>query len=162
LQKRSIIIIGSVVFAISLILRFGIIALTPGAGRYIDIDIYRCSGALVKSGVNPWDFSACPEIREKLRENSEVEWVKESQDRWNFYVSGNLPLNLLYFAGIDLVSHSSLWYRIVFAVQDSLCSVLIFIFVLFHWLGMGPSLVLQRRNLRRIVIIEILWECSVV
>jgi hypothetical protein len=121
------------VFAISLLLRLGIIAFTPGAGRYIDIDIYRCSGALVKSGVNPWDFSAGPEIRAKLRENSEVEWVKESQERWNFYVSGNLPFNLLYFAAIDMVSHSSLWYRIVFAVQDSLCSVLIFIFVLFHW-----------------------------
>ncbi len=103
-------------FAISLILRLGIIALTPGADRYIDIDIYRCSGALVKSGVNPWDFSASPEIREKPRENSEVERVKESQERWNFYFSGNLPFNLLYFAGIDLVP----WDFHIFTIIETL------------------------------------------
>ncbi len=80
MQKRSIFAVGLVVFAISLILRLGVIALTPGADRYIDIEILRCSGALVKSGVNPWDFSAGTEIRAKLRENSEVEWVKESQE----------------------------------------------------------------------------------
>jgi len=81
LQKRSILAVGLVVFAISLILRLGIVALTPGAYRYIDIDIYRRSGALVKSGVNPWDFSASPQIRAKLRENSEADPVSNRDSK---------------------------------------------------------------------------------
>ena len=37
LQKRSILAVGLVVFAISLILRPGIVALTSGVYRYIDL-----------------------------------------------------------------------------------------------------------------------------
>jgi hypothetical protein len=45
---------------------------------------------------------------------------------------------LLFYGAIDLVSHHPIWWRIVFAVMDSACAVLVMFIVLRHWSNVSP------------------------
>lgn len=147
-------------FLVALIVRLYIVYSSVSHTEYIDLNIYRDGGQLINNGINPYDYKDGVEIRNQLRLDkfSFTSWVSETQERWDFYASGNLPLSLYFYAFIDKVSGgSALVYRLFFALTDSILSALIALmlitygnfkkstFNLFFILGLGalsPCLIL--------------------
>lgn len=124
------------VFILAIGLRTGIILKTPGSDNHIDLTIYINGGQLVAAGINPYDWSSKPEERRMLRLDSIAynPWICESQDRWDFYTSSNLPLSLLFYGAIEsLARGKAIVYRLVFAFMDSILSVVVFLFVARYW-----------------------------
>jgi hypothetical protein len=133
-MKRWIVL--GLVFVVSLSIRYLITVLTPEQNAWIDLSIYIDGGQLVAHGVNPYDFNDEPLLRDSLRTDSIAfnYYVAESQDRWNFYAGSNLPLTLLYFGAIELIAQGDPFiYRVVFAVMDSILSVVLTMFILNYW-----------------------------
>ncbi len=121
-----------VVFLISFFIRYGLIQQTPNANSWIDLSIYIDGGQLVSNGINPYDFSDNIHLRGALRMDTIAYnvYTSETQERWNFYASGNLPLSLLLFGAIDRVAEGDPYiYRLIFALLDSLCVVFMTLFI---------------------------------
>jgi hypothetical protein len=126
------------VFVLSFGVRYIITVLTPERNSWIDLSIYIDGGQLIANGVNPYDFNDNPALRQSLRTDTIAfnPYVSESQDRWNFYSSGNLPLTLLYFGAIEKIAHGDPFiYRLVFSLMDSFLSVLLTIFIFSYWVS---------------------------
>ena len=111
------------IFLLAFVARAVLIYKTPGQHRALDLSIYIDSGQLLSNGVNPYDFSDSPELRHALRTDSvAVGWQCETQERWNYYANGNLPLTLLLFGAIDSISTgNALLYRCIFALSSTPC-----------------------------------------
>ncbi|HET6244977.1 MAG: DUF190 domain-containing protein [Bacteroidetes bacterium] len=108
----------------------------PEQNNFIDLSIYRDGGQLISHGINPYDFNDGKELRNLLRldDVAFVEYVSQSQEVWDFYSSGNLPLSLLFFGAIEKIFNGDpVAYRIVFAFFDSILSSLIVLFLLKFW-----------------------------
>jgi hypothetical protein len=98
-----------------------------------DLEINRNTGALVKAGLNLYDPRDGVLLRKMLREQTHSLTFRLTQANWDYVAGSLLPLNLVYFGAIDLVSHHPLWYRFVQALIDSLFSVVVMAFVLRFW-----------------------------
>jgi len=125
------------VFFLSFGVRFIITVLSPERNVWIDLFIYMDGGQLIANGVNPYDFNDSPSIRDSLR-NDNVAFdphTSQSQDRWNFYASGNLPLSLLYYGAIEQIAQGDAFiYRVAFALMDSILAVVLAMFIFNFWI----------------------------
>jgi len=133
-SKRWILYVS--LFIISFLVRLTAIHDTPQMDKWIDLAIYMDGGQLIVNGVNPYNFLDDMELRDSLRTDTIAYnyFVDETQDRWNFYASGNLPLSLLYFGAIETITQGDAFgYRVAFALADSLLAVMIAVFILHFW-----------------------------
>jgi hypothetical protein len=121
------------VFCAAFAIRMAVIKLTPRGDYFTDLEIYRGSGALILNGVNPYNFSDKIATRSALRQQAHSPFIREDQARWDYYTSGNLPMNLLFFAGVSAISDTPWFHRYTYAFFDSVLSVLIVWFVIRHW-----------------------------
>ena len=114
-------------FLFTFLIRGLFIHLTPSQNQFIDLKIYRDAGELILNGINPYDFSDNLTLRNQLRTDSlnYEPFVSESQSRWDYYSSSNLPLANTLFGIIEKYFNSALAYRIIFAIGDSMAVVLI-------------------------------------
>ncbi len=135
-------------FFVALLIRIGLVILTPSLNNMIDLQIYREAGQLITHGVNPYDFSDKLEIRNQLKNNTENhnEFVNSSQVQWNNYTSANLPLATLFFGAIEYAFGSNRSFRLTFAFFDSILSVLIIVIILNKW-NYRSSIFFFRNNL---------------
>lgn len=104
--------------------------------KWIDLVIYADGGQLIVNGVNPYNELDQMEIRDSLRRDTVAYnyYVDETQEKWDFYASSNLPLSVLYYGLVEKITGGNLFlYRIVFAIMDSLLALLIAIFILDYW-----------------------------
>lgn len=127
----------SLVFVLSFCIRYTITVLTPEQNTWIDLSIYIDGGQLIANGVNPYDYDDEPLLRNSLRTDSIAfnHYVAASQDRWNFYASGNLPLTLFYFGAIEQIAQGDPFiYRVAFAFMDSILSVVLTMFIYTYWI----------------------------
>ena len=122
-----------VLFFIAFLIRLQIIYETPRSNYKLDLQIYQAGGVLITNGISPYDYSDKPALREVLRFQSTDPWIRENQDRWNYYASGNLPLNLLFFGLLSRIWHNPIFYRLAFAFFESLLSILVFVYVAENW-----------------------------
>lgn len=123
-------------FIIAFGVRIALIVDTPEMNKWIDLSIYVSGGQLIANGVNPYDFTDNMELRDSLRRDTVAYnyYVDESQERWNFYSSGNMPLTLLYFGVIQKITGGNLFgYRIIFAIIDAILAVWVAGFILQYW-----------------------------
>ena len=133
-MKRWIVL--GFVFVLSFSIRYTITTLTPERNVWIDLFIYIDGGQLIANGVNPYDYNDEPLLRDSLRTDGIAfdHYTSESQDRWNFYASGNLPLTLLYFGAIEQMAQGDPFiYRVVFAFMDSILCVVLTMFIYTYW-----------------------------
>lgn len=124
------------VFVLSLGTRLLVLFAVYSPTPQIDASIYISVGQLVAHGIDPYDYSDGLEEREKLQAENPIDWLRDGgKERWNYYVSGNLPLTSLYFGLIEKihVGNIVLFHRLVYAVVDSIASLLIFILCWRHW-----------------------------
>jgi hypothetical protein len=134
LTKPTWLIILLLVFATSFAFRAAAIRLTPRFDHYVDLEIYRASGDLILRGANPYDFSDKIAVRVSLREQSrDTAFRQLDQARWDYYASSNLPMNLLFFAGLSAISDTPWMHRYSYAFLDSILSALLVWFVIRHW-----------------------------
>jgi hypothetical protein len=124
-------------FALALVVRLAAIAATGSMTRWIDTDIYLDGADLLRNGVNPYDFSDAPELRDSLRRDSFAynDYTGSDQERWNYYAASNLPLSLIVYGAISTVAFSHIGFRIAFAVFDSVLAGVIALFILRFWGG---------------------------
>ncbi len=124
------------IFIIAFSIRFYFVLSTPNRNDFIDLEIYREGGKLVNNGINPYNFDDGKDIRNALRLDTFAYnfWVSETQERWDFYTSGNLPLSLIYYSLIDKISNgSAVSYRMIFSFLDALLSAFIAFLLLNYW-----------------------------
>jgi hypothetical protein len=133
LTTRTWISILGLVFVVAFTVRGLAIKLTPRGDYYTDLEIYRASGDLILNGVNPYDFSDKVAIRSALRQQAHSPYVRDDQARWDYYTSGNLPMNLLFFAGVSGISDTPRFHRYTYAFFDSVLSVIVVWFVIRYW-----------------------------
>lgn len=139
---------GALAFATSAL----VISHSPEFDDFIDLKIYMESGGMQVAGLNPYAFDERPEERARLRTDERLHdpWTCETQARWDYYVSSNLPASTLLYAAIDRVSPSPRAYRLTFAALDAVTAGLVVLLVLrcapagSRWLlgllvlGLGP------------------------
>jgi hypothetical protein len=120
------------VFLLAFFGRMALIYIHRAENANIDLSIYRETGRLVNSGVNPYDYSDQKDLRNSLRTDGFAydEYVSQNQDAWDYYTSSNLPLSTFYYAFIDKLSGHPLMFRIIFALLDSLLGVVVALFLL--------------------------------
>ena len=124
------------VFTISLLVRFCLICTTPNHNHTIDLNIYRDGGQLILNGVNPYDYSDNVALRNQLRLDTVAytAWTSETQDRWDFYASSNLPLSVLFYAFVEYSSSGNPFiYRLIFGLIDATLALVIAIIILNNW-----------------------------
>ena len=115
-------------FFIAIVIRGLIIVLTPQSNQTIDLNIYRDGAQLILNDVDPYDFNDKPHLRKSLRLDkiAYTQWVSESQEKWDFYASSNLPLSLYFYSLLEYLSGGDpIFYRIVFLFFDSFLSFII-------------------------------------
>jgi hypothetical protein len=121
------------IFAAAWLLRVGFIVVTPQMNSQIDLNIYVDGGQLVSNGINPYVFTEGGALRHQLRTDSTAfhPYTCNSQSRWDYYASSNLPLSLIFYGTIDFFSTGNgFLYRLVSAFFDALLGVLIVFFML--------------------------------
>lgn len=119
--------------------RVALIAATPQYANDFDIAIYQSSGKLVLEGVNPYDFSDQPQVRERVRQEMGTvnAYIAETQERWDLLVASNLPASTVLYALFEFVSGGSRWiWRLLFIGGD--ISILLGIYALFAALRGAP------------------------
>jgi len=124
------------VFSIAIVVRLLLIFTNHTKNKFTDLNIYRETGQLVKSGINPYKYSEKTEARNKLRLDSIAHdpFVSQSQDVWNYYTSSNLPMSSLHYGLIDKITNSNpVAFRIIFSFFDSVLSVMIVLFLIKFW-----------------------------
>jgi len=132
-MNLKIIVYYILIFFTALLIRLIIINNSLNENHHVDLQIYLGGGALIKNKINPYNYDEKKEMRTILRQQSSNVGLQRDQDFWNFWVSGNLPLNLLFFGLLSIIWHDPLFYRIVFGLFDSILSVLVLYFVLKNW-----------------------------
>jgi len=125
-----------IIFICSAAVRGYIIYKTQNMNNFIDNCIYVNMGRLVSHGVNPYDFNDNIELRKTFR-NDQIAYydlVSETQERWDYYASSNLPLTGLYLGLIDIFfPKNALAYRLSFAFVDIILCILIGLFIREFW-----------------------------
>jgi hypothetical protein len=109
-----------------LIVRGAIIVATPEMASYIDLSIYREVGQLVLHGVNPYDFAAQSEVRERLRTDGvgASGGIAETRESYDYYTSANLPGSTLLYAALEWASGGNpVWWRVAFLCGDLLIAL---------------------------------------
>ena len=135
-SNRALATLTVVSFLLAAVGRFAFIGLTPMSESFIDLVIYMSGGRIVSHGLNPYDSTDGSEFRRKLRaEYAQAQpWLTETQERFDFYASGNLPLNLMFFGAIEhFLPGNPYAYRAAFALADSLLSAVVVCFVFRVW-----------------------------
>lgn len=101
--------------------RIVLIFLTQKLNSLPDLSIYIATGQLVANGINPYDYLDSPGIRESLR----VYWIgiepgfSENIDRFNYYVSSNLPASSMLYGFIFLLfGDNPNYFRLFFVLGD--------------------------------------------
>lgn len=101
--------------------RIVLIFLTQKLNSLPDLSIYIATGQLVANGINPYDYLDAPNIRESLR----VYWTgiepgfSENIDRFNYYVSSNLPASSMLYGFIYLLfGDNPNYFRLFFVLGD--------------------------------------------
>src|SRR5262249_10418924 len=120
IAPRNFLLLAATALIVS---RAVIIVATPAQNNNIDLSIYREAGQLVLAGVDPYAFQAQPNLGEKFRTDGRgaVRWVAEDVNRYNYYVSSNLPGSTLLYAAVERLSRGSpLGWRIAFMLGDLL------------------------------------------
>lgn len=128
-------------FGIGLALRLLVIAVTPRVNYFnTDLEIYRQDGRLVVSGVNPYNPEDGVALRRALREQSISPTLRitgdlslSPQQWWDYQLSGNPPLTLLFFGAIQSLAPHPLGFRIAFAIMDSLAAAVIVFLTVRYW-----------------------------
>ncbi|HXM22000.1 MAG TPA: hypothetical protein VN948_12135 [Terriglobales bacterium] len=134
LTTRTWIALAVLVFAASFAIRAAAIRWFPQYDYHDDLEIYRASGALIADGANPYDFADHVPLRTELRMQAHNPEIRDlSQARWDYYVSGNLPMNVLFFGALSAIRDTPHFYRYVFGFFDSLLSTLVVWFVIRYW-----------------------------
>src|SRR6266699_5460666 len=102
--------------------RLTVIFMTPRTADFLDPRIYQGAGQTVLAGVNPYDFTDDPPLREKLRARMAApgtEVFTRTQESWNYYVSGNPPASTALYALFELAAHGSrVTWRILLILGD--------------------------------------------
>lgn len=139
----------------ALLLRLTIIFLVPEPDRQIDVAIYMEAGRLVNLGVNPYDFEDEPSIREAARSDVWAfrPFTNETQSRWNYYISSNLPLSTLIWSLIDKIGSSQRGFQIAFAIFDTVVCLTAALWLLSVWNG-PPNAGLRYAILAGLVIVN--------
>ena len=93
--------------------------------RFSHPRIYQAAGQVVLAGINPYDFSDNPSLREKLRMDMAAPGTKgltQTQEQWNYYVSGNPPASTALYALFEALAHGSrvVWRLLLIAGDVSL------------------------------------------
>jgi hypothetical protein len=106
LRENNFIILG---IACILFSRIAIILLTPNSEAKEDINIYQATGQCTLEGVNPYNYADQTNIRQRLRAKtaSANAYVAETQERWDSYVSSNLPASTALYAAVEKISQGS-------------------------------------------------------
>lgn len=109
LSPRAFLIAGIAAIIISRVL---VIVATPQTRDFPDPRIYQGAGQVVLSGINPYDYSDQPEMREALRLSQMEPKLGMSDfaasiDSWNYYVSGNLPASTALHGALEFLSGGS-------------------------------------------------------
>lgn len=101
--------------------RAALVLLTPRYDQTTDLSIYKEVGELLVNGIDPYDFAAQAPLREQLRLNDygADSYVKQTRERYNYYVSGNLPASTALYGLLEIVSggNPKIW-RIAFVLGD--------------------------------------------
>lgn len=124
------------VFLFAFAVRIGIVSKTRGMDAMGDLSIYVDGGQLLSNNVNPYDFTSGREIRERLRTDTHAhsEFVDVDQKTWDQYARSNLPLTLLVFGVVDVLSDEPVIYRTAFAFFDAVLSGLIVLMLCPWWM----------------------------
>lgn len=119
------------VFIISLVIRLLLIFTNRTKNGFPDLNIYRETGQLVRTGTNIYNFEDGKTIRNDLRLDSKAFDGTQDQDAWNYYTSSNLPMSSLHYGLIDIITNNSpVLYRIIFSLFDCLLSVVVAFFII--------------------------------
>jgi len=124
------------VFFLALIVRLLLILTNHTKNKFTDLNIYRETGQLVKSGINPYKYTEDLEIRNKLRLDTIAydPSVSQTQESWDYYTSSNLPMSSLHYGLIDKITNSNpVAFRIIFSFFDSVLSVIVVLFLIKYW-----------------------------
>jgi hypothetical protein len=124
------------VFSLALIVRLLLILTNHTKNKFTDLNIYRETGQLVKSGINPYKYTEGTEVRNKLRLDTIAydTYASQTQDVWDYYTSSNLPMSSLQYGLIDKITNSNpVAFRIIFSFFDSVLSVIIVLFLIKYW-----------------------------
>jgi|GEM_PF-3745014 len=127
-----------IIFFLAFVPRYIIIKNSEEFNKHTDLQLYINAGLLIVNNINPYDFSDNVNLRKELRLNASLnqEWLRHDQDKWNYYTSSNLPASQLYYGAVEYLANSNpLYYRIIFAIVDSILSVFIFAFIIQFWNG---------------------------
>ncbi|HLJ87704.1 MAG TPA: hypothetical protein VKZ53_12840 [Candidatus Angelobacter sp.] len=139
LTRPAWIVLLAIVFLCAFGLRVAAIKKTPRFDHHVDLEIYRSGGALVVNGVNPYDYSDNLALRASLHRGAQDPvLLGVDQARWDYYAGSNLPMNVLFFAGMSAMSDDPRLYRYAFAFFDSVLAALIVWFVIRCW-GTMPA-----------------------
>jgi hypothetical protein len=108
LSNKAFLLLGLAALIFSRLL---VIGLTPRTADFPDPRIYQGTGQVVLAGINPYDYSDQPQLREELRlRMAAIETDNSfaySMDAWNYYVSGNLPASVALYAAFEYVARGS-------------------------------------------------------
>ena len=132
-NKQKIVVF---VFFLALIVRLLLILTNHTKNKFTDLNIYRETGQLVKSGINPYKYTEDLEIRNKLRLDTIAydPSVSQTQESWDYYTSSNLPMSSLHYGLIDKITNSNpVAFRIIFSFFDSVLSVIVVLFLIKYW-----------------------------
>ena len=124
------------VFFLALVVRLLLILTNHTKNKFTDLNIYRETGQLVKSGINPYKYTEDAEMRNKLRLDTIAfdPSVSQTQEGWDYYTSSNLPMSSLHYGLIDKITNSNpVAFRIIFSFFDSVLSVIVALFLIKYW-----------------------------
>jgi hypothetical protein len=127
---------AALVTIVVLCIRLGLIVVAPMPSRQNDIAIYMEAGRLHNLGINPYNLAENKSARERYRTDQWAyrEYLARSQARWDYYVSGNLPLSTLVWAWIDRISPTGeRAFQIWFAMFDALSTGLSTYWIVRFW-----------------------------
>jgi hypothetical protein len=125
--------------------RIALILLTPRSDQGTDLSIYQEVGELLVNGVDPYDFSSQAPLRDKLRLNDygADSYVNHTRERYDYYVSGNLPASTALYGLLEIVSggNPKIW-RIAFVLGD--VSIVLAAFFFLRRAGVGLQAPIQK------------------
>jgi hypothetical protein len=108
---------------------------------FIDLGLYWSSGKLAASGVNVYDYSDNTALRRQLFEyhRDQLHWTyPKTQEQWDYYTAGNLPLTQTIFGAIYRASPKPTAFKLAFLLFDVLVTPLAFLLIRDRWRIASP------------------------
>ena len=120
LSERTFVLLG---IAGILVIRLAVILTTPRTADFLDPRIYQGTGQTMLAGLNPYDYAGQPALRGALRAKMAagpgVDEFTQTQEAWDYYVSGNLPASTALYALFETVARGSRFeWRLLFILGD--------------------------------------------